>query len=144
MQVGKEESIRKRPVDNLLEFHNPDTFQDLTEVITAHEDQPPKTPENDIPMETREIERERRTTTDLTSTAKKIMEVFWYFRIRKNEYLSTKLISSKRELWQDVTDKHFTHAIEELIEMGYIAKIENPAGWKLLEAGDHYLKQLER
>jgi len=27
VQVGKEESIRKRPVDNLLEFHNTDTFQ---------------------------------------------------------------------------------------------------------------------
>src|SRR5208337_5219970 len=80
---------------------------------------------------------------EITSTSKKIMEIFRYFRIKKNEYLSIKLILSKRELWQDVTDNHFTHAIEELIEMGYIAKITNPAGWRLLEAGDEYLTQLE-
>jgi len=81
---------------------------------------------------------------EITSTSKKIMGVFRYFRIKRDEILSTKLILSKRELWQNVTDKHFTHAIEELIEMGYIAKIETPAGLRLLEAGDEYLKQLER
>jgi hypothetical protein len=79
---------------------------------------------------------------EITSTSKKIMEVFRYFKIKRDEILSTKLILSKRELWQDVTDKHFTYAIEELIEMGYIAKISTPAGWRLLERGAEYLNQV--
>ena len=81
---------------------------------------------------------------EITSTSKKIMEVFRYFRIKRDEILSTKLILSKRELWQDVTDKHFTHAIEELIGMGYIAKIKTPAGWRLLERGAEYLNQVAK
>ena len=142
VQVGKEESIRKRPVDNLLEFHNTDTFQDLTEPIKAHKDQPPKTPENDIPMEIRGIKRKRRTTTELTSIAKKIMELFRYFRIKKGEYLSAKLIRSKQHLWKDIEEEDFNKAFDELVQLGYLEKIENPAGWKLLEAGGDNLKQL--
>ena len=84
------------------------------------------------------------TMNELTSTAKKIMEVFRYFRIKRDEILSTKMILSKRELWHYVTDKQFTQAIEELIEMGYIEKIKTPEGWRLLERGDEYLKELER
>jgi len=83
------------------------------------------------------------TMNELTSTAKKIMEVFRYFRIKRDEILSTKMILSKRELWQDVTDEHFTHAIAELMGMGYLAKIKSPEGLRLLEAGDDYLKQIE-
>ena len=41
----------------------------------------------------------------ITSASKKIMEVFRYFRIKRDEILSTNLILSKRELWQAVTDK---------------------------------------
>jgi len=142
VQVGKEESIRKLPVDDLLEFHTTDTFQDLTKTINAHKDQPPKTPENDIPMELLGIERKKRTTTELTSTAKKIMELFRYFRIKKGEYLSVKLIRSKQHLWKDIEEEEFNEAVDDLIQLGYIERIENPEGWKLLEAGDDNLKQL--
>jgi len=81
---------------------------------------------------------------EITSASKQIMEVFRYFRIKRDEILAKKLILSKRELWHYVTDKQFTYAIEELTEMGYIEKIKTPAGWRLLERGDEYLKQLER
>jgi len=142
VQVGKEESIRERLVDNPLEFRTTDTFQDLPESNKAHKDQPPKTPENDIPMAMQRIERERRTTTELTSTAKKIMELFRYFRVKKGEYLSVKLIRSKQHLWRDIEEEEFNEAVNYLIHLGYIERIENPAGWKLLEAGDDDLKQL--
>ena len=81
--------------------------------------------------------------TSTTSTAKKIMEVFRYFRIRKTEYLSLKLLLSKRHLWRDIEEEEFNQAMSELMELGYIEKMESPAGWRLLEAGDDYLKQLE-
>lgn len=81
--------------------------------------------------------------TSTTSTAKKIMEVFLYFRIRKDEYLSVKLLLSKRHLWREVEEEEFNGAIEDLIEKGYIARMEAPEGWRLIEAGDEYLKQLE-
>jgi len=79
-----------------------------------------------------------------TSTARKIMEVFRYFRTRKNEYLALKLLLSKRSLWRDIKDEQFNESIEKLIEKGYIARMESPTGWRLLGAGDAYLKQLER
>ena len=142
VQVDKEESIRKLPVDDLLEFHTTDTLQNLTGAIKAHKDQSPKTPENNIPLELRGIERKRRTTTELTSTARKIMELFRYFRIKKGEYLSVKLIRSKQHLWKDIEEEEFNEAVDDLIQLGYIERIENPVGWKLLEAGDDNLKQL--
>ena len=79
---------------------------------------------------------------ELTSTAKKIMEMFRYFRVKKCEYLSIRLIRSRQHLWKDIEEEEFNQALENLIEMGYIEKIENPEGWKLLEAGDDNLKQL--
>ena len=142
MQAAKEETITKRPADELLEFHTTDTSQDLTKDVLADKDQPPKTPENDIPIEIRGIERKRRTPTELTSTARKIMELFRYFRVKKGEYLSLKLIQSKQHLWKNVEEEEFNEAIDDLIQLGYIERIENPAGWKLLEAGEDNLKQL--
>ena len=82
--------------------------------------------------------------TDLTSTAKKIMEVFRYFRIKKDDYLSVKLVSSKRHLWRDIDDETFNDAIDALIEKGYIGKMEDSAGWRLLAPGEEHLKQLGR
>ena len=142
VRVGKEESIRERLVDNPFELHNIDTSQDLTEANKAHEDRPPKTPESDIPMEMQEIQMERRTTTEPTSTAKKIMELFRYFRVKKGEYLSVKLIRSKQHLWKGIEEEEFNEAVSYLIHLGYIERTENPAGWKLLEAGDDDLRQL--
>jgi len=142
VHVGKEESIKKGLVDNLLEFHDMDTFQDLRGAIKADKDQPPEIPENGIPMEIQKIERKRRTTTELTSTANKIMELFRYFRIKKGEYLSVKLIRSKQHLWKYIEEEEFNEAVDDLINLGYIERIENPDGWKLLEAGDDNLKQL--
>jgi len=93
-------------------------------------------------MEIQKIERKRRTTTELTSTANKIMELFRYFRIKKGEYLSVKLIRSKQHLWKYIEEEEFNEAVDDLINLGYIERIENPDGWKLLEAGDDNLKQL--
>jgi DNA-binding MarR family transcriptional regulator len=79
---------------------------------------------------------------ELTFTAKKIMEVFRYFRIRKDEYLSKRLMLSKVHLWRDIEEKAFNKAADDLIKRGYIEKTEDPEGWKLLPAGEEYLKQL--
>jgi len=76
-----------------------------------------------------------------TSVAKKIMEVFRYFRIKKDEYLSAKLLLSKRRLWRDIDEEAFNKAVGDLIRLGYIERIELPEGWRLLEAGDDWLKQ---
>lgn len=81
--------------------------------------------------------------TSTTSTARKIMEVFRYFRIKKNEYISLKLLLSKKHLWKDIEEAEFNQGVGDLIELGYIGRIANPEGWRLLEAGDEYLKQLE-
>jgi hypothetical protein len=78
---------------------------------------------------------------ELTSVAKKIMEVFRYFRIKKDEYLSAKLLLGKRNLWRDIDDEEFNEAVGDLIRLGYIGRIEHPEGWRLLEAGDDWLKQ---
>jgi len=79
---------------------------------------------------------------ELTSTAKKLMELFSYFRIKKGEYLSVKLMRSRQHLWKDIGEEEFNEAVNDLIELGYIERIEDPAGWKLLEAGDENLEQL--
>jgi len=81
---------------------------------------------------------------DITSTAKKIMEVFRYFRIKKDEYLSIKLLSSKRHLWRDIGEEQFSKAIEELMGLDYIARIDYPAGWRLRERGSELIKQPEK
>lgn len=141
VQVGKEESIREGLVDNSLGFYNTDTSQDLTEAHKAHKDQPPKNLENNIPMQMQESELERRTTTKLTSISRKIMELFGYFRVKKGEYLSAKLIRSKQHLWKNIEEEQFSEAVNYLIRLGYIERIENPAGWKLLEEGYNGLKQ---
>jgi len=78
---------------------------------------------------------------ELTSVAMKIMEVFRYFRLKKNEYLSAKLLLSKRRLWRDIDEEQFNGAVGDLIRLGYIGRIEHPEGWRLLEAGDDWLKQ---
>jgi len=80
---------------------------------------------------------------ELTSTSKKIMEVFRYFKVRHGEYLSIKLLQSKRGLWRDIEEEQFSDAIEELVGAGYISHLEAPAGWKLTEQGYQYLKSLE-
>jgi hypothetical protein len=77
----------------------------------------------------------------LTSTAKKIMEVYRYLRIKRDEYISLKLLQSKKHLWKDIEEEEFNQAVDDLIKMGYIGRIENPVGWKLLEAGHDYLNQ---
>jgi hypothetical protein len=82
------------------------------------------------------------TMNELTSTSKKLIGVFRYFRIKKDEYLSVKLVLSKKHLWKDIEEEAFSEAADDLIKLGYLEKIENPVGWKLLGAGDDYLKQL--
>ncbi len=77
----------------------------------------------------------------MTSTAKKIMEVFRYFRIKKGEYISLKLLLSKKYLWMDIEEEEIKRAAADLIKLGYIGKIDSPEGFELREAGDDYLKQ---
>jgi len=70
------------------------------------------------------------------------MELFRYFRGKKGEYLSVKLIRSKQHLWKNIEEEEFNEAVDDLIQLGYIERIENRKGGKLLEAGDDNLKQL--
>ncbi len=81
---------------------------------------------------------------DLTSTARKIMEVFRYYRIKRDGVLSTKLLLTKRQLWRDIEEEQFNESIEDLIGMGYLARIGNPEGWRLLEPGAEYIGHLEK
>ena len=72
------------------------------------------------------------------------MEVFRYFRIKKDDSISTKLLLSKRHLWRDIEEEQFKDAIDELIRRGYIGKLDAPEGWRLLQEGAEYLKDLEK
>ena len=77
---------------------------------------------------------------ELTSTARIVMEVFRYFRIKGHDSLSTKLLLSRKYLWRDVEEETFNKAMAELAEKDYIRKMEDPEGWQLLDAGAEYLK----
>jgi len=52
---------------------------------------------------------------NLTFVARRIMEVFRYFRSKKNEYLSARLLLSKRRLWRDIDEEAFNEAVGDLI-----------------------------
>jgi hypothetical protein len=82
--------------------------------------------------------------TDLTTTAKKIMEVFRYFKIRENDTLSLKRMLTRKYLWSDLEEEEFKDALKELIMKGYIADAEEPTGWRLLGIGASHLKQPKR
>lgn len=81
--------------------------------------------------------------TDLTSTAKKIMEVFRYFRISADDTL-LKLFLTRKHLWQDIEEEEVHDALNELIQNGYITETEDRAGWRLLEPGAQYLTSPKR
>jgi len=81
---------------------------------------------------------------ELTSTAVKIMNVFKYFRVRKNGFLSTRLLLSKAHLWRDVDEETFDRSVEELLERGYIKEnMEKTPGFFLTEIGDDHLKNIK-
>lgn len=82
--------------------------------------------------------------TDLTDTAKKIMKLFRYFRIRQSDILSLKLFLTRKHLWQELEEQEVQDALGELIQLGYIATVEDPLGWRLQETGYQYLKSLKR
>jgi hypothetical protein len=82
--------------------------------------------------------------TDLTATAKKIMEVFRYFRINEGDALSLKLFLTRKHLCRDLKEEEVMDALWELTNRGYIAEMEDPPGWRLLEAGVQYIKSLKR
>jgi len=78
---------------------------------------------------------------ELTSTALKIMNVFKYFRVKKNGFLSAKLLLDKAHLWRDIDESAFERAINELLEGSYIREsMERMPGFFLTETGDDYLK----
>jgi hypothetical protein len=82
--------------------------------------------------------------TDLTATAKTIMELFRYFKINQGDTLSLKKFLTRKHLWQELEDEEVQDALGELIEKGYITETQDPAGWILQEAGAQYLKSLKR
>jgi len=82
--------------------------------------------------------------TDLTYMAKRIMEVFRYFRIRQGNTMTLKLFLSRKHLWKDYEEEQVQDALNELIQRGFIVGIEDPAGWRLLEPGAQYLRSLKR
>jgi hypothetical protein len=89
-------------------------------------------------------EREEIYMTDLTATAKKIMEVFRYFRIKQGDTLSLKVFLIRKHLWKDLEEQEVQDALKELIQQGYIAETEATSGWRLQEAGAKYLKSPKR
>ena len=81
---------------------------------------------------------------ELTSVARKIMEVFRYFKIRENDTLSLKRMLTRKYLWSDLDEEEFKDTLKELIREGYIAEEGESAGWRLLGNGASYLKQTKR
>jgi hypothetical protein len=82
--------------------------------------------------------------TELTSTAKKIMELFQYFRIKQGDVLSFKLFQARKHLWKNLEQEEVLDALRELIEKGLIEETRDSAGWRLLEAGEQYIKSFKR
>jgi hypothetical protein len=82
--------------------------------------------------------------TDLTSIAKKIMEVFRYFNIHEGDVLYLNQFLTRKHLWKDIEEEEVHDALRELIRQGYITETEDPSGWRLQEAGVRYLKSLNR
>jgi hypothetical protein len=82
--------------------------------------------------------------TELTATAKKIMELFQYVRIKQGDILSFKLFQARKHLWKDLEQEEVLDALRELIQKGLVEETQDPAGWRLLEAGEQYIKRLKR
>jgi hypothetical protein len=66
--------------------------------------------------------------TDPTYMAKRIMEVFRYFRIRQGDTMTLKLFLSRRHLWKEFEEEQVKDALNELIQRGFIVGVEEPAG----------------
>jgi hypothetical protein len=78
-----------------------------------------------------------------TSVAIKILNVFKYFRVKKDGFLSIKLLLGKAHLWRDIDEETFDRAVDELLEKGYIREsMERMPGFFLTEVGADYLKNL--
>ena len=82
--------------------------------------------------------------TDLTATAKKIMEVFRYFKIKQSDTMPLKLFMTRKHMWHDLEEEEVHDALRELIQKGFIMETEDLSGWRLLEAGVQYLKSPKR
>jgi len=82
--------------------------------------------------------------TDVTYVAKRIMEVFGYFRIRQGDTLTLKLFLTRKHLWKDCEEEQVRDSLNELIQRGFIVGTEDPAGWRLLESGAQYLRSPRR
>jgi len=82
--------------------------------------------------------------TDLTYMAKKIMEVFRYFKITQGDTMTLKLFLSRKHLWKEFEEEQVQDALNELIQRGFIVGVEEPAGWRLLKPGAQYIRSLKR
>jgi hypothetical protein len=82
--------------------------------------------------------------TELTSTAKKITELFQYFRIKQGDILPFKLFQARKHLWRDLDQKEVLDALRELIQKGLVEETQDWAGWRLLKPGDQYLPSLKK
>ena len=85
--------------------------------------------------------------TDLTYIAKRIMEVFGYFRITQGDAMTLKVFLSRKHLWKDYEEEQVQDALNELIQRGFIVGMEEPAGWILLLVvvpGAQYIGSLKR
>ena len=82
--------------------------------------------------------------TTLTDTARKIMELFRYFKINQGDTLSLKKFLTRKHLWNELEEQEVQDALRELIQRGYIIETEDPVGWRLQEAGAQYIRSLKR
>lgn len=79
--------------------------------------------------------------TDLTATAKKIMGLFHYFKIKQGDTMSLSLFLTRKHLWKETEEQEVQDALGELIQKDYIKQTDDPAGWMLREKGFQYLKK---
>ncbi len=78
---------------------------------------------------------------ELTPAAAKILGVFKHFKLKKKDFLSTRLLSSRTSLWRDIDEGTVERAINELLDKEFIEESmgETP-GFYLTESGADHLK----
>ena len=73
--------------------------------------------------------------TDLTATAKKIMEVFRYFKIKQGDTMPLKLFMTRKHMWQDLEEEEVYDALRELIQKGFIMETRRPVRLPIIRGG---------
>jgi hypothetical protein len=81
---------------------------------------------------------------ELSFAAKKIMVLFIYFQVSNDGFIPEELLEKKTFVAGFIEEEEIETALNDLTSRGYIIKMKDSKGWKLLEEGKEYLKHLDR